>query len=659
MTDFDAPTARASQHAPDITQIAAQALPIALFREAEFGLLVLDPTDDRIVHATPYSARLLGKTFRDLSSARPSEVFRAVLTDLFVITQACLDGPGTWQCDLLLPTASRGHVLLECHAARAEGYASPCVLLALFDARRLRRRQAKAELAALYRGDPVSISQTDALFRELERGNRLILNAVGEGIYGVNKHGETTFVNPAAERMLGWRAEELVGQIAHNIIHHTHECGDAYPVQDCPIYAAFLDGKVHEVRDEVFWRKDGSSFPVEYTSTPIEDDGKLVGAVVVFRDISKRKEHENALHQALSQVENLRTRLEMEKAYLLDELEKHHNRHEIVGNSAAILHILRQIDLVAPTAATVLITGESGTGKELIAGAIHNSSDRRDRPLIRVNCAAIPAELFESEFFGHVKGSFTGAMADRTGRFELADGGTLFLDEVGELSLEQQGKLLRVIQEQQFERVGDDKTVRVDVRIIAATNRDLRDEIRRKNFREDLYFRLAVFPIQSPPLRDRIDDVPALAYLFLERAISRTNRPIAPRLSVANIKTLQNYHWPGNIRELENVIERAVIVSQDGRLRFDLPNDTDDASPAADSSGVMPSRPAPSDTGQRSITKRSELRHLEREAIIDALRLSKGRVSGQAGAAEILDMKPTTLYARIKRFGLDARQYKG
>ncbi|MEM1163241.1 MAG: sigma 54-interacting transcriptional regulator [Pseudomonadota bacterium] len=646
------------EHTQDLTRIAAQSLPISLFQAAEFGLLVLDPVEDRIIHSTPCAARLLGKTFRELSKSRPSDLFQAVLTDLLMVTQACLDGPGTWQCDLELPTANRGYVRLECHAARAEGYPDAFVLLALFDAKRLKRRQAKAELAALYRGEPVSMLQTDSLFRDLERGNRLILNAVGEGIYGVDKHGKTTFVNPAAERMLGWRAGELVGQVAHDVMHHTHECGDVYPVQDCPIYAAFRDGEVHEVRDEVFWRKDGSSFPVEYTSTPIEDDGKLVGAVVVFRDISKRKEQENALRQAMSQVERLRNRLELEKAYLLDELEQHHNRHEIVGSSAAISHITQQIDLVAPTDATVLITGESGTGKELIARAIHNASDRRDHPMIRVNCAAIPAELFESEFFGHVKGSFTGAVTDRTGRFELADGGTLFLDEVGELPLEQQGKLLRVIQEQQFERIGDGKTKHVDVRIIAATNRELRHEIQAKRFREDLYFRLAVFPIHAPPLRDHTEDIPALAYLFLERASSRTKRSMEPCLSVANIETLQRYPWPGNIRELANVIERAVIVSQDGRLRFDLPTDRDGPSPRTESSDANSSMPTPSGQRGHQITRRSELKQIEKTAIIEALRQSKGRVSGSAGAAEILEMKPTTLYARIKRLGVEPRNFK-
>ncbi|MFN0262271.1 sigma 54-interacting transcriptional regulator [Tepidamorphus sp. 3E244] len=625
----------------------------AAFADAEFGVIVVDPFDDRILAASRPATALIGVSEAELLGMSVRGLFRTAIADLFTMTLACLDGPGQWQSEFELLTPNRGPVLVECHASRSGPEDARRIVMALFDARKMRRRHARAELAAMYRGDAATIRETDRLFRDLERGNRLILNAAGEGIYGVNRFGQTTFLNPAGERMLGWKAEEIVGQVAHDIMHHSQNCGDPYPIEDCPIYAAFKDGAVHEVRDEVFWRKDGTSFPVEYTSTPIEDEGKPVGAVVVFRDISKRREQDNALKTALEEVQKLRARLEMEKAYLLDELGEHHNRHEIVGSSPAIAHVVQQIDLVAPTEATVLITGESGTGKELIARAIHNASPRRNRPLIRVNCAAIPAELFESEFFGHVRGAFTGAVSARAGRFELADGGTLFLDEVGELPLEQQGKLLRVLQEGQFERVGDNKTMNVDVRVIAATNRELRNAIMEQRFREDLYFRLAVFPIHSAPLRERPEDIPPLASVFLERAVARLNRTIAPRLSVANIEQLQTYHWPGNIRELENVIERAVIVSQDGRLHFDLPASRRPAQ--RDGRGEALSGEA----AQPQISKRSDIHKLESDAIVSALKRSMGKVSGPGGAAEHLDMKATTLYARIKRFGIDPRDYKG
>jgi transcriptional regulator with GAF, ATPase, and Fis domain len=301
---------------------------------------------------------------------------------------------------------------------------------------------------------------------------------------------------------------------------------------------------------------------------------------------------------------------------------------------------LRQVKLVAPTSAAVMITGESGTGKELIARAIHEASSRRDRPLIRVNCAAIPRELFESEFFGHVKGAFTGAMRDRIGRFELADGGTLFLDEVGEIPLELQGKLLRVLQEGNFERVGEERTRAVDVRLIAATNRDLKQEVQRGRFREDLYFRLNVFPVESVPLRERREDIPLLAQHFL------TSKPLKSelRLSEGDARKLSRYGWPGNVRELQNVIERAAILAQNGRLRIDLP----------DVPGALPSPTTPrtqQDTRPTIMTS-SEMRAHERANIEAALAACAGKVFGPGGAAEMLDIKPTTLASRLKALGI-------
>ena len=311
--------------------------------------------------------------------------------------------------------------------------------------------------------------------------------------------------------------------------------------------------------------------------------------------------------------------------------------------------IVRQIGLVAPTDANVLITGESGTGKELIARAIHQASDRRDRPLIRVNCAAIPKDLFESEFFGHIKGAFTGAFSDRIGRFELADGGTLFLDEVGEIPLELQGKLLRVLQDQQFERVGENQTRAVNVRVIAATNRDLKAEVSEKQFREDLYFRLNVFPIESVPLRRRIGDIPLLAQEFLERACTKFNRP---RLSLraSDIEHLKRYSWPGNVRELENVIERQVITAE-GHLDFDLI--TRDQSETSDQEDEPPARHSAS-----QVMTEQELQALEKTNLIRALTATSGRVSGGDGAAALLGMKPTTLSSRLRKLQINPARFR-
>ena len=313
-----------------------------------------------------------------------------------------------------------------------------------------------------------------------------------------------------------------------------------------------------------------------------------------------------------------------------------------VWRDPSMERVVRLAEQVARSEASVLITGESGTGKELIARAIHEASSRAHRPLIRVNCAAIPRELFESEFFGHVRGAFTGAVRDRIGRFELADGGTLFLDEVGEIPLELQGKLLRVLQEGNFERVGEERTREVDVRVIAATNRNLKQEVQRGRFREDLYFRLNVFPVESVPLRDRREDIPLLAQHFLlsERLQSDL------RLSEGDARRLSRYDWPGNVRELQNVIERAVILAQNGRLRIDLP---DSAGPQA-----SPGARAKTETRPAVMTS-GELRDHERNNILAALAVTSGKVFGRHGAAELLEMKPTTLASRMKVLGIEAK----
>src|SRR5437773_1188179 len=281
--------------------------------------------------------------------------------------------------------------------------------------------------------------------------------------------------------------------------------------------------------------------------------------------------------RAFAEIESLRARLEEENKYLLEEIRS--DFAEIIGESPGLQKVMQQIQLVAPTEATVLVTGESGTGKELVARAIHDYSPRKDRALIKVNCGAIPENLFESEFFGHMRGAFTGAMRDKPGRFELADGGTLFLDEIGEVPLAMQAKLLRVLQEQEIERVGEIRTRKVNVRVIAATNRDLKQEVNGKRFREDLFYRLSVFPVEIPPLRERREDISVLAVYFLRKTAKKMNRPL-PRLSRATANQLSAHAWPGNVRELQNAIERAVILAGDGELRFDLRSSESDPPPS-------------------------------------------------------------------------------
>ncbi len=348
--------------------------------------------------------------------------------------------------------------------------------------------------------------------------------------------------------------------------------------------------------------------------------------------------------RAFKEIQRLKAQLEMQNAYLEEEVVEARAFGELVGQSAPLRHIVSQIDLVAPTDASVLILGETGTGKELVAREIHHRSQRHDKPLIRVNCASIPNELYESEFFGHARGAFTGAVKDRAGRFETAEGGTIFLDEIGEVPLELQSKLLRVLQEKRYERVGEDRTRLADVRIVGATNRDLKKEVAAGRFREDLYYRLNVFPIQVPALRERADDIVLLARHFIELSVKELRCP-KPRLTRAGVAKLQTYDWPGNIRELRNVIERAVIISRGGALDFDLP--VTESLPPPPRFG-----PREADSAELEFLTEPELQRRERENLLVVLQKTDWKIKGADGAAELLGVKPTTLLSRIKKMGL-------
>jgi transcriptional regulator with GAF, ATPase, and Fis domain len=322
-----------------------------------------------------------------------------------------------------------------------------------------------------------------------------------------------------------------------------------------------------------------------------------------------------------------------------------HETARIVGGSRALRLVLDQVDAVASTDATVLITGESGTGKELLAKEVHRRGARARRPFVKVNCSAIPRELFESEFFGHARGAFTGAIRDRLGRFQLADGGTIFLDEVGDLPVELQPKLLRVLQEGEYERVGDDGTRRIDVRVIAATNQNLAEEVRARRFRQDLFYRLNVFPLALPPLRARKDDIPELAEHLVARMSKRHRLPVPP-LTSDDVDRLLRYDWPGNIRELQNLIERAVILSKGVRLRLDaaLPHCADAAGAAG---------PPPDGRDDEVVLTDRECRERERANLLRALERCAGRIYGRGGAAELLDINPTTLASRLRALKVD------
>ena len=486
------------------------------------------------------------------------------------------------------------------------------------------------------RDDDCGPEETQRALAEMQRRNQSILDSAGEGIYGLDTEGNTTFVNPAAAEILGWTVEELIGKPQHAIIHHTHANGDPYPREECPIYAAFTDGEVHRKDDEVFWRQDGTSVPVEYVSTPIRDeDGELAGAVVSFIDITHRKQQQEALERALEEVKALKDRLEHENEYLQEEIRVEHNFEEIIGNSGALKRVLSRLEKVADTDATVMVTGETGVGKELFARAVHHSSRRSERAFVKVNCAALPQNLIESELFGHERGSFTGATAKRIGRFELADGGTLFLDEIGELPLELQAKLLRVLQEGELERVGGNRTISVDVRIIAATNRDLVKAMESGTFRDDLYYRLSVFPVEVPALRDRREDIPLLVSHFVKKYATAMGKRI-DHVPDEVQRSLQAYDWPGNVRELENIIERGVILSARGVLCVD--------------EAISMHPPQAVSTGTRRT-----LESVEREHIVRVLDLCEWMVQGPKGAARILDMHPNTVRSRMKKLEIEKK----
>jgi len=391
-------------------------------------------------------------------------------------------------------------------------------------------------------------------------------------------------------------------------------------------------------------RCDGTPFPAE--ASLARPGGARGPATVVLRDVRDRREAEARIGRLLEEAE-----------YLRDEVRDLSGGGEIVGNSPALRRALVEAAQVAPTGSTVLLLGETGTGKELFARAIHEQSPRRERPFVRVNCAAIPATLLESELFGHERGAFTGAVRTREGRFGLADRGTLFLDEIGEMPLDLQPKLLRVLQEGEFEPVGGTRTRKVDVRVVAATHRDLASEVRAGRFREDLYFRLDVFPIRLPPLRERGDDVLLVAERVLSRLSRTLGRPLAP-LDAADADLLRRYPWPGNVRELANVLERAAITARHGRL--DLVRALGAAVPAE----AVPdaARPAPPEGPVRILTD-AELRDLERANLRAALAASGGRVSGPGGAAERLGVPASTFASRMRALGVErpapAREISG
>jgi PAS domain S-box-containing protein len=466
--------------------------------------------------------------------------------------------------------------------------------------------------------------------REREEKLRGLFDSAMDAVIEFDENLKVTRMNPAAEKAFRYAAERVLGQDFSRLISEESRqklqtlLGDLNTAPESR-RSLWIPGGLQALP------LDGTEFPAEATLSRFEIERQSFYSLIL-RNINDRLEADRKIHS-----------LAAEAAYLREEIKSLCGFDDILGQSQAMKRVLEDVEQVAVTDTTVLILGETGTGKELIARAIHGASRRRDKPLITINCAAVPAALMESEFFGHEKGAFTGATQKREGRFALADHGTIFLDEIGELPLDLQAKILRVLQEGEFAAVGSSHTKKVDVRVIAATNRDLNQAVKGGGFREDLYYRLNVFPIEVPPLRERDDDILLLAAAFAAKSAQRLGRRIEP-LSDEYKKRLRGYLWPGNVRELQNVIERAVITSRDGHLNLDraLPDTTSDRNRHVEAQQTM------TEEVSERILQLRELQQLERKNILRALQSTAWRVAGKDGAATLLGMNPSTLNSRIR-----------
>ncbi len=513
--------------------------------------------------------------------------------------------------EMLAQVTAGRTVSLETEHVREDGTTFPVeVHVAVFE------EAPRRVLAALVR-DVTVRTRAERALRESEARFAGIFHSAMDAIILFDGALVVRLFNPSAETTFRCPAEDVIGQPLHRFLSPElrERLEERIPCdpEACP-HLVLPGARFQAVRC------DGERFPVEATVSGVHVAGEDLYCMIL-RDV-------NELARAEATVDSLRE----EKAYLEEELEARVGAGDIVGRSPAFRHVLRQVERVAATDTTVLLTGETGTGKELIATAIHHASGRADRLLVKVNCAALPGSLIESELFGHERGAFTGAVARKIGRFELADRGTLFLDEIGDLPVEFQAKLLRVLQEGEFERVGGSRTLRADVRLIAATNHDLEGAVREGRFRSDLYYRLNVFPIHVPPLRERPGDIPDLARFLVQKHARRMGRRIE-RIERAALDTLVAYDWPGNVRELENIIERALVLAEGPVLRL---------------AGDLRAAPPPP-TGGNELS----LDEAQREHIRAVLERTGWRVSGPNGAARLLGMKPTTLETRMKKLGIE------
>ena len=475
------------------------------------------------------------------------------------------------------------------------------------------------------------LNKTVDKLREAELRYRTVADFTYDWEYWTNLDGTLRYVSPSCERISGYTPQQFVDNpsLYREII---------FPEDQDTWKKHYHDSRKEPKAREIQFRirsRDGAIRWIEHACQPVwGDQGELMGFRVSNRDITKRKEGEIKLQNAYAEIAELKVQLEADRTYLREEIRLEHDYEHIIGNSDVLKYVLLKAEQIAPTDTTVLILGETGTGKELIARTIHNASPRRERPLIKVDCAAMPANLIESEFFGHEKGAFTGAVEKRIGRFELADGATILLDEIGELPTALQQKLLRVLQDGEFERLGSSRVRKTDVRVIAATNRNLEEDVGKGRFREDLLYRLNVFPISIPPLRERAEDIPLLVNWMVKRIQRRLGKHIK-RVPKNVMDVLRTYPWPGNVRELENVIERAAIVTPGSVLQL--------AESLGSSVSTFDKQPdAPIKT----------LSEIEKEYILKTLTKTHWNISGRGGAAELLGLNSSTLRGRMRKHGI-------
>jgi formate hydrogenlyase transcriptional activator len=461
-----------------------------------------------------------------------------------------------------------------------------------------------------------------------EEKHRSLLENIPDVVWTSDNKGQTLFISPKIKELYGYSPEEIYEQSEKLWFKKIHP-DDVEKVKRA--FESLFDKKGFQYDIEYrIKKKDGQWIWVHDKSATTYKKGGVNYADGIMIDITDRKLSEIKLQEAYNKIEQLQMQLQAESAYLQEEIKLEHNFADIIGQSQTLKYVLQRVEMVAPQDSTVILLGETGTGKELIARALHQLSSRSKRPLVKVNCAALPAELIESELFGREKGAFTGATTTQVGRFELANKSTLFLDEIGELPFELQAKLLRVLESGEFERLGSPRMLHSDARIITATNRDLEEEVRNKRFREDLWYRLKIFPITIPPLRDRTEDIPWLVDHFVQ-LLSRKMGKKAAALTItkSSMQALQSYSWPGNVRELRHIVESALITSEKNKLHFDLPNIADAAT-----------------------RKLKSFEEMEREYILDVLKAKNWKIKGKDSASSILGLPPSTLQSRIKKLGL-------